>query len=71
MMQKISSRARTTGLLLLAAFAIGATAPPTARAATVEQVGKAIDKGKAFLYARMKEDNWETEPRRPTTARLA
>ena len=49
-------------------FAVGLNAP--ARAATPAEVDKALAKGKAFLYSKMKDANWESVPKRnPAAAR--
>jgi hypothetical protein len=55
---RLASRARVAGLLL------SATLAPAARGASPGRVNDAIDRGKAFLYARQHNGNWEVAAKR-------
>ena len=54
-------RRLTAGAAVLAAVVAG---PPVARAASAPQVDGAVERGKAYLYARQKNGNWEVVSKR-------
>ena len=60
--RRVGSRDRRIGLALL--MAVATARGPAARAASPGRVNGAIDRGKAFLYARQHNGNWEVVSKR-------
>lgn len=55
---------RKVGWLVFATTALTLLTPPSASAATPEEVEQAIQKGVAFLYSQQRNGNWERAPAR-------